>query len=58
MRQSQGCTKNEDNTQKDQYRRSMGGYATDHDTTRKRETIRHNKSEGYRTKHLEAGSKG
>ena len=29
MKQSQGCTKNEDKTWKDQYGRSMRGYATD-----------------------------
>ena len=27
--------------------RNMGGYVMDHNTTRKRETIRHNKSESY-----------
>ena len=37
--------------------RSMGGYVTDHNTTRKRETIRHNKSKSYGMKYLEAGSK-
>ena len=35
----------------------MGGYVADHNTTRKRETIRHNKSKSYGTKYLEAGSK-
>ena len=34
------------------------GAVSDHSTTRKRETIRHNKSENYGTKYLEAGSKG
>ena len=34
------------------------GAVSDHSTTRKRETIRHNKSESYRTKYSEAGSKG
>ena len=34
------------------------GAVSDHSTTRKRETIRHNKSESYRMKYLEAGSKG
>ena len=33
----------------------MGGYVTDHNTTRERETIRHNKSESYGTKYLETG---
>ena len=37
--------------------RSMGGYVTDHNTTRERETIRHNKSESYGTKYLETGSR-
>ena len=37
--------------------RSMGGYVTDHNTTRARETIRHNKSESYRTKYLATGSR-
>ena len=57
MKQSQGCMKSEDNTWKEQYGRSMGGYVMDHGTTRKWETIRHNKSESYGTKYLEAGSK-
>ena len=35
----------------------MGGYVTDHNTTRERETIRHNKSESYGTKYLETGSR-
>ena len=35
--------------------RSMGGYVTDHNTTRAQETIRHNKSESYGTKYLETG---
>ena len=34
------------------------GAVSDHSTTRKRETIRHNKSESYRMKYSEAGSKG
>ena len=34
------------------------GAVSDYSTTRKRETIRHNKSESYRTKYSEAGSKG
>ena len=33
------------------------GAVSDHSTTRKQETIRHNKSESYGTKYLEAGSK-
>ena len=35
----------------------MGGYVTDDNTTRERETIRHNKSECYGTKYLETGSR-
>ena len=34
------------------------GAVSDHSTTRKRETIRHNKSESYGMKYLEAGLKG
>ena len=34
------------------------GAVSDHSTTRKQGTIRHNKSESYRTKYSEAGSKG
>ena len=37
--------------------RSMGGYVPDHNTTRERETIRHNKSKGYGMKYLETGLK-
>ena len=50
--------KNEDNTQKEQMegaREAM--YVTDHNTIRRQETIRHNKSESYWTKYWEAGSK-
>ena len=54
---SQGCTKNEDNTQKEQQKEHRGCVA-DHSTIRERETIRHNKSESYRMKYLETGSKG
>ena len=38
-------------------RRNMGGYVTDYNTTRERETIRHNKSESYGMKYLETGSR-
>ena len=37
--------------------RSMGGYVADHNTTRRQETIRHNKSKSYWTKYLETGLK-
>ena len=37
--------------------RSMGGYVMDHNTTRERETIRHNKSKSYGMKYLETGSR-
>ena len=49
--------KNEDNTWKEQMEGAWG-YVMDHNTTRKQETIRHNKSESYGTKYLETGSKG
>ena len=49
--------KNEDNTRKEQ-RKEHRGCVTDHSTIRERGTIRHTKSESYRTKYLETGSKG
>ena len=58
--------KSKDNTRKEQDGRSMGGYVMDLNTTRKRDTIRHNKSESYLNKvfgnrvegkHVECGPK-
>ena len=57
MKLNQGCTKNEDKYLEGTNGRSMGGYVMDHNTTRKWETIRHNKSESYWTKYLETGLK-
>ena len=47
MKLNQGCMKNTDKYSEGTNGRNMGGYVMDHDTTRKQETIRHNKSKSY-----------